>query len=126
MAASPSGAAAAAGAIHGHQAPAKQQQQAAAQLAGQPLPLPPQQEAASTLFDLLQQAMDVAAAAASGLTLELAAAFAMLLPLPDQKVNLGGPGLKRGCNVGAGCWLQPVSFGPFQCCPTSMVAAPST
>ena len=87
MAASPSGAAAAAGAIHGHQAPAKQQQQAAAQLAGQPLPLPPQQEAASTLFDLLQQAMDVAAAAASGLTLELAAAFAMLLPLPDKKVG---------------------------------------
>ncbi len=53
----------------------------------QPLP-PAQQGTAPNLFDLLQQAIGIAAAAASGLTSELVAAFAMLLPLPDQKVNL--------------------------------------
>ena len=38
-------------------------------------------------FELLQEATEIAAAAAAGLTPELAAAFMMLLPLDGQKVS---------------------------------------
>ena len=48
------------------------------------LPGNQQPAAGQDLFDLLQQAMEVAAAAAAGLTPELVAAFAMLLPLRNS------------------------------------------
>jgi len=91
--------AAAAGTLPDQQVPAPPQQPAA-QLAvqAQPEQLPPQPEAAEPdLFDLLQQATEVAAAAASGLTPELVAAFAMLLPLNST----GQVGASGGVGCGA-------------------------
>ena len=69
--------------------PATQQHHGAGQQAGQQQQQQMLSEPAAEqdLFDLLQQAMDVAAAAASGLTLELVAAFAMLPPIEARRVS---------------------------------------
>ena len=62
------------------------QQQAA--MAAQPHEVPAEPEADQSLLQLLEQAMDVAAAAASGLTPEVVAAFAALLPLDGPQVSM--------------------------------------
>ena len=62
-------------------------QQANAMQADWPQTHPEAATGGASTFQLLQEATDVAAAAAGGLTPELAAAFVMLLPLDGQKVR---------------------------------------
>jgi len=89
-------AAAAAGTLPDEQVPAQVQQVAAQQQ--QPLPTPAEPETPEPdLSDLLQQAMEVAAAAASGLTPELVAAFAMLPPMEARRVSMLGNFDGSGC-----------------------------
>ena len=66
---------------------AAQMQQVAALASAVPQEQLPAASGDVDVYDLLEQATDVAAAAAAGLTPELAAAFIMLLPLVGQKAR---------------------------------------
>lgn len=77
-------------------APPAQLQQAAEMQAGQHMQ-PTEAEPEQDVFDLLQAVVEVAAAAPSGLTPELAAAFVMLPNLDARRVSLWARKASRGC-----------------------------